>query len=199
MGGWGSGGNPPSQYHMLETYVPLSLPDLRRGGIIEPGGECEGVAYLDIWDYWSSYGAFKFQRFLTYSREPFERDPEYRHLHWQLGYRYSVPAGFLEVWHVRLGAPGDLAGRMLERFLGSPTRVAFRTTRTASGGERLWLTCPECGTLRDKLHAPGFGPFKCRVCYRLTYRSSLCSGKSKRIRAMVRRTAAEMGLKAPLW
>lgn len=171
MGGLGSGGNPPSQYHCLETYIPLSLPDLRRGGIIEPGGEGEGRAYLDIWDHWI-YGAFRHQRFLTHSREPFESEPGYRHLRWQLGYRYSVSAGFLEVWHVKAGRspPRDFADSRFERLIGWETRVEFSTTRPAAGGERRWLTCPECGTLRDKLHAPGFGPFKCRVCYRLAYR-----------------------------
>ena len=192
MGGWGSGGNPPSRYPCLETYVPLSLPDLRRGrlaagrllpAIIEPGGEGEGLAHLRIQDYWI-LGAFKFERYLTYSREPFEGELFDREQRLRLGYRYSVPAGFLEVWR---------HGWKWSRR----TRVEFSTTRLASGGARLWLTCPECGTLRDKLFAPWAGPFKCRVCYRLTYRSSLQSGRSKRIQALARRVAAEMGLEAP--
>ncbi len=182
MGGWGSGGNPPSKYHCLETYVPLSLPDLRRGrlvdgrhlpAIIEPSGEGEGLAYLQIWDHWV-FGAFKFMRFLTYSREPFEGEPTFREQRLCLRYRYSAP-GFLEVWHHHDGLPSRR------------TWIEFSTTRLASGGERLWLTCPGCSTRRDKLFAPLLGRFKCRVCYRLTYRSSLQSGRSKHLQALARR------------
>lgn len=39
------------------------------------------------------------------------------------------------------------------------------------GGKAVWMLCPCCGRRCRKLYAPDGKPFRCRLCYRLTYAS----------------------------
>lgn len=46
-------------------------------------------------------------------------------------------------------------------------------TRPGFGGQRKWFACPECGRRTRSLLLPSFAQiFACRLCHKLTYRSS---------------------------
>ena len=61
---------------------------------------------------------------------------------------------------------------------GTTTKVI--ATRTAFGGLRPWLICPDCGRRCGKLYAHPLGnPIACRFCLGLDYRSHRYWGMTK--------------------
>ncbi len=58
---------------------------------------------------------------------------------------------------------------------GREQQVELQAAPSCVGGVRWWFRCPSCGRRVQKLYLPPASPeetFACRICHRLTYRST---------------------------
>lgn len=71
-------------------------------------------------------------------------------------------------------------------------RVRFVTSAMPTNAERPWFACPKCSRRVGVLYVPpGYASLACRLCLRLTYRSS---NQSHAFDRMFARLGAELGM-----
>ncbi len=91
------------------------------------------------------------------------------------GIRYSWSVAGKELASVRLVLVGDLLTICYQETVGALSRtveqtVVLTSTECHFGGSRLWFRCPGCNRRTGSIYLFG-RPFKCRLCFRLTYQS----------------------------